>query len=303
MSYTQRLRKELSRRPEKKRCCQEAELHALFLALGQYTPLGGGHLGFGVATGDQAVFSRILALSKETFGFAPAIHKLTLSQPRRSVRYVLEYDKAMSAQIMAFFNLLSGLAPEPASDCCEAAFVRGLFLACGLLSNPEKEYLLEFVFAGEDLARTCLSVCARLHVNLSLYARKNSYIAAVKEYQQLTTLVALMGGHTTLLEIESIQVTKDVRGRINRSMNCENANMDKLARASALQLEGIELLRASGALESLSPPLQEAAEARLSNPQAPLSELAGLLGISKSGAAGRFKALLQAADGIRLSGK
>ena len=93
---------------------------------------------------------------------------------------------------------------------------------------------------------------------------------------------------------------KDIRNTVNRQINFENANIDKVVRSAMAQTRNIQLIAEYQGLESLSPALREAAELRLRYPEAPLSELALLSdGLSRSGINNRLRKIAEIADAIR----
>ena len=103
-----------------------------------------------------------------------------------------------------------------------------------------------------------------------------------------------------MLELENARMLKDIRNTVNRQINFENANIDKVVRSAMAQIENIQLIAQYQGLDSLSPPLQEAAHLRLSYPEAPLSELASMSnGLSRSGINNRLRKLAEIADSIR----
>ena len=91
------------------------------------------------------------------------------------------------------------------------------------------------------------------------------------------------------MDFESVRVVKDMRNRVNRQVNCETANLQKTVDAAVRQTHLVEQLLARQTLSSLSPKIREACEVRMNNPNASLSELAQICGITKSGLAHRFK--------------
>lgn len=103
-----------------------------------------------------------------------------------------------------------------------------------------------------------------------------------------------------MLAFENARVLRNVANDLNRRSNFEDANMQKAAQAAAQQLVDIELLSRETGLANLPPKLREAAEARLNNPEATLTELAELLDIGKSGMNHRLNKLSALAEDIRL---
>ena len=107
------------------------------------------------------------------------------------------------------------------------------------------------------------------------------------------------GAHAAVLELQNIRIMKDIRNTVNRQINCENANIDKTVRSAYAQTQDIQTIVQKKGIESLSPALRATADARLSYPEASLSELAELMGVSRSGLYHRFQKLRQIADALR----
>ena len=129
-------------------------------------------------------------------------------------------------------------------------------------------------------------------------ARKSQSVAYIKDAEGVSRLLATMGAFNAYMAFENVRIMKQLRGGVNRQMNCDDSNTDKTVRAAARQLEDIEFLRRTGALESLPRPLREIAEARYNNPDANLAELGQLLDppIGKSGVNNRLRRLSAIAD-------
>ena len=90
---------------------------------------------------------------------------------------------------------------------------------------------------------------------------------------------------------------KEVKNQVNRLVNCETANVQKSVDAAGRQIAAIRALEAADAVAELSAGLREMAAVRLEHPTATLAELAGLLGIGKSGVNHRLRKLVALADG------
>ena len=167
--------------------------------------------------------------------------------------------------------------------CCRIAFVRGAFLGGGSITNPEKRYHMEFVCNQKEFAHGLLNIIKELGITAKMIPRGRTFVVYLKEADPIVTLLTMIGAHTSILNIENIRIIKSVRNTVNRKVNCETGNLSKTVNASVKQQESIEYIRTRMGLEKLSPGLREVAEARLSNPEATLEELAEVLGATKSG--------------------
>ena len=179
--------------------------------------------------------------------------------------------------------------------------MRGVFLACGSISNPQKIYHLEFVVNTEELASSLLNILNGYSLNAKIVQRKQLFVVYLKGVDHIITLLTLIGAHSSVLQLEDIRIIKDMRNNVNRQVNCETANLSKTVNAAYRQLENIRLIEQTVGLQSLSPLLQEVAQARQENPEASLSEIAELLGMpaSRSAINHRFRKLDQIAQSLR----
>ncbi|MPN17972.1 putative sporulation transcription regulator WhiA [bioreactor metagenome] len=118
----------------------------------------------------------------------------------------------------------------------------------------------------------------------------------------VSDFLTLIGAMNSTLAFEEARVMRQVSGSVNRIRNFEDANMNKAAAAAAVQLVDIEYIGSARGLDTLPEKLREAAELRLNNPEATLSELSELAEVSKSGLNHRFAKLSQWAQELREQG-
>ena len=180
--------------------------------------------------------------------------------------------------------------------------IAGIFLACGSVTDPEKKYHLEFVMPTLDLCNDFgLLLIEHFGITPKHIERKNSQIVYIKESENIIDVLTIMGAAMSALEIMNVKMMKDVRNKINRAVNCDNANIEKTLRAAEKQLEDIELIEKTVGLEELTPALREMAELRYNNPDISLKELGTMLDppISRSGVNHRLQKISDFADKIR----
>ena len=111
----------------------------------------------------------------------------------------------------------------------------------------------------------------------------------------------MMGAQMSSLEIMNVKMMKDVKNKINRSMNCDNANIDKALGAAERQITDIELIDSTMGLDNLPDNLREIAKVRYDNIDYTLKELGAALDppISRSGANHRMQKIAEIAESIR----
>lgn len=178
-------------------------------------------------------------------------------------------------------------------ECCKQAFLRGAFLACGYIDDPNKDYNLEFVIGGEKLAAEFWDFLKEAGFKAKKSLRGKSTVLYFKDSEKIEDILTTIGAGDKTLELAGIKVYKDMRNHINRINNCETANIDKTVNASVEQRTAIEALKKSGVLSELSDELKSTAKIRTENPEASLNELCHLCGgISRSGLNHRLRRLI-----------
>lgn len=185
------------------------------------------------------------------------------------------------------------------------SFTAGIFLACGSVNDPAKEYHLEFSVSGEVLAEELTVLLNDIGVTAKIAVRRGQYIVYIKDSESIEDTLTFMGAQNCTLEIMNVKIYKDVRNKANRIANCDSANIDKVVRASMKQIENIRLIERTDGLDSLTAELREVAEIRLENTDMSLQEIGESLTIpiSRSGVNHRFKKIALIADNIRNRGE
>ncbi len=184
---------------------------------------------------------------------------------------------------------------------CERAFVRGVFLACGSVTDPDKAYHLELCAVHKNL---CTDICNIIRdiedcsVTIKMLNRNGSYIGYVKDSEQITDLLTFMGATNSAMTVMGAKAIKQVRNAINRRTNSEIANLQKVASASAAQIKAINKLKKSGKFLTLSDELKEVARLRVEYPELSLRDMGEMLSpkISRSGVNHRLVKLMKLAN-------
>lgn len=183
---------------------------------------------------------------------------------------------------------------------CDAELLAALFLKCGTVSDPEKSYHLEFLCDSDEEADTAAGALARLGVNAGIIRRKGRIAVYIKGREGISDILAALGAHNALLEFENALVLKEMRGGIQRRVNCETANISKTVSASMKQVEDIRYIESTAGLSFLPETLRQAARLRMDFPEATLSELADRLpGTGRSGINHRLRKISKIAEDMR----
>lgn len=178
------------------------------------------------------------------------------------------------------------------------AIIRGLFLGSGSINNPENKYHLEIVFKQDKNINEIIYILKKLGINIKRMETKNKYSIYIKEGEEISKFLALIGANKAVMQFEDIRVQKEMKGKVNRLVNCETANLNKTINASIEQIAAIRKLQETGKFNKLNDNLKEIANLRLENPDIPLADLGKLLKspVGKSGVNYRLKKIMEIAN-------
>ena len=173
------------------------------------------------------------------------------------------------------------------------AYIGAAFLCCGTVTDPQKGYHLEFSTPRTNLARDFESLLAEHEFAPGRSRRKGVNVVYLKACANIQALLAFMGAAGAAGRMDSQRAFRSVRNQVNRTTNCETANLGKTVRANASAVKALRYLQQQGALEALPEALRQTAEKRLEYPELSLADLCGKLEPkpSKSGLAHRLKKL------------
>lgn len=294
MSFTEQVKNELARIRRDDKACRTAELLALLRMSGSFITGSRGRWGLEFSTGNSAVARRVLVYLKKDFGFMPSAMVRQGRRLRKKNVYTLVVEP--SEMGLSFLDTM-GLSPMATVDDSpflendeeKRAYLAGAFLGGGSVSRPQSDYHLEMVTQSLRFAEQIVKTMASFKMNARMTDRKNDYIVYIKDGDEVSEFLQIVGASQSYLDFESVRVVKDMRNRVNRQVNCETANLQKTVDAAVHQTHMVQRLLKGKTLSSLSPKIREACEVRLSHPNASLSELAAICGITKSGLAHRFK--------------
>lgn len=304
MSFAAETKNELAHVISEKRCCMLAELAGFIRICGSLRLGGGGKITVVTATENLAVVRRYKKMIKDYFGSNAEVEIEQGASLKRTKTYLLVISpEERSEEILRETGILlvrQGL--NAISDgiyeglvktkCCKKAYLRGLFLGAGTISDPEKAYHLEIVCNTQVLAGDVKKLInSFVDLRAKSVQRKKNQIVYVKESGQIIDILNIMGAHSHLLVFENVKIIKEMRNKANRVLNCDSANLDKTIQASQRQVAQIRKIEEKKGLGLLSEKLYQVAVLRLENPEASLVELAEMMDppLKKSGINHRFK--------------
>ncbi|MFW6386703.1 MAG: DNA-binding protein WhiA [Bacillota bacterium] len=180
-------------------------------------------------------------------------------------------------------------------------YLRGAFLGGGSVNSPQSEYHLELRCEHRSHAEDLVLLLTHYELEARVNDHKGKYVVYLKSAEDIAIMLNVIGAHQALLEIEEVQVMREVKNSVNRKVNCETANLEKTVAAAMGHLEDIEFVERMRGLDTLSASLQEIARLRRENPYASLKELGKMLDppLSKSGVNHRLRRIRKIAREIR----
>lgn len=180
----------------------------------------------------------------------------------------------------------------------QKGIIRGTFLGSGSITEPNARYHLEIRFESKEKRSELVKIIEKFEIEVKLLNRKHSYSIYMKDGEEISKFLALIGASSSVLKYEDIRVLKETKNNINRKVNCETANINKTISASVVQIEAIEKLKRKKKFNQLPLNLMEIANLRLENPDATLVELGQMLSqpIGKSGVNHRLKRIIEISE-------
>ena len=179
--------------------------------------------------------------------------------------------------------------------------IREAFIKSGSMNDPNKKYHLEIMFKTKKKAEEMQALLSNFNINAKVIKREKDYMLYLKDGEEISEFLALIGANSSVIKFEEIRVLKETRNDINRLVNCETANLNKTISAAVKQIEDIKLIKKKRKFSNLPENLQEIAELRIANPDISLVELGKMLSepIGKSGVNHRLKKLSAIAEDLR----
>lgn len=191
-----------------------------------------------------------------------------------------------------FLKKLLDLDKIPYKDMSEDAiigYVRGLFLASGYLKDPNKEYAMDFFLDSDDMAYKLFEVLSFIDKRVFITDKRNKKLVYLRNSEDIMDIMVMIGAVQSFFSYEEVTMMKDMKNKTIREINWEVANETKTLDTADKQIQMIEFIEEKVGLHFLTDVLRDMAVARLNNPESSLSELAEIIGLSKSGVRNRFR--------------
>jgi hypothetical protein len=308
MSFTSDTKLELSKIVPDKKCCQLAEI-AGFLRFSASFPVSGGKLGIRVVLDSPASARLFYSLIKSYFGSKSAS---SIGEPKAITKektYNVTISSDMNAtQILREVGILTvkegynvfddWISPSVIKKRCDKkAVLRGIFLSSGTIADPSRTYYFGVSCPNIERAKELVKLINSFGLKAKIADRNSRYIVYIKDREQISDLLNILGASGQYFKFQNVMITKDLKNRANRGMNCNAANLDKSVNAAQKLISDIKLIEEKRGLDILPERLYITAQKRMEFPELGLSELAKEIDpdLSKSGLNHRLRKISEIA--------
>lgn len=296
MSFSSQIKQELCKSTIHKKCCAQAEAYGILLFCSSFRQNG-----VRIVTESDAFAARLPVLFKKAFQTEfdqlppdrPGKRAFLITNPAKiaAIGETFGYDPKESVALHINFGALE-------EEHCRTAFFRGAFLAGGSVTDPDKGYHLEMVTSHYNVGREMPALLRESGFEPKSTERKANYVTYFKNSAYIEDFLTAIGSPVSAMGIMNAKAEKNLRGSVNRRVNCEAANLDKTVDASMEQIEAIRTLEERGMLDQLPEKLKETAVLRRENPELTLTQLAALCvpPVTKSALNHRLRKLMSLAQ-------
>lgn len=296
ISFSGAAKAEVCRALPQKNCCAMAQCFGILLFCSSF-----GYDGIRIVT-ESREFAYVLP--KLFFGaFGVEFDSFpSLASPGKLIFQIYERDKIHRIMDAVGFDeqtlALHVNLPVVEEDCCKAAFLRGAFLAGGSVTDPEKGYHMELTTTHQSVAReTYILMEEVLGFAPKTAKRGGGQVLYLKQSDLICDFLAFLGAPVAAMGIMEAKLEKELNNKVNRRVNCDDANTSKVVEAAQEQIAAIRILKDAGLMEHLPQKLLQAAMAREAHPSSSLTELAAMMEppITKPAMNHRLKKLVEMA--------
>ncbi len=273
MSFSSDAKAELCREPLARKCCAQAEAYGVLLFCNSFTARE-----VRIITESADLAARLPVLFYKAFRLD--FDSVTAGAGGKRFFMVTD-DWKISVIRDVFGDHGERLAhhinfPVLEEEHCRTAFFRGAFLAGGSVTDPQKRYHLELVTSHYNVSRELTALLLEAGFFPKEATRKSNYLTYFKQSEYIEDFLTAIGAPVAAMELMNAKVEKNLRGSVNRRVNCDAANLDKAVDAAQEQIEAICRLEARGVLQGLPDKLKETVDLRVAYPELTLTQLAEL---------------------------
>ena len=286
----------------------KAELAAIIRMNGAIS-LYQGQMILNIQTENAAIARRIYTLLRDVYQVDSKLLVRRKMKLKKNNVYIVRITKR-AQEILNDLSIMDNMSinphiPKRLIDDKELrrSYLRGAFLATGSINNPESSrYHLEIYSNYEEHNEDLEKILNNNHFAAKSIERRSGYIVYIKEAEKIADFLAFIGATSARLKFENIRIVRDLRNSANRLVNCEMANLNKIAKAAAKQIQNIQYIDQEVGIDSMPEKLADMARARVEWPDVSLSELGQYVSdgpISKSGVNHRLRKINEYAEKLQ----
>ena len=283
MSFSSEIKCQITDSVYKSRCCIRSLLFGTLFAKARSAD---GKIILSVEKESYAHF--ISKLIKENFNAEADIYRSEKGGRCVTVSFSSVSAEKYLEKIGSPEELLTAKCPT-----CRQSFMRGVFLAAGRVSDPDKLYSAEFsLFERSDVFSEWLigiGLCPKIS------EKKSGKTVYFRNSSDIEDLFANAGLNNAMFAVIEAKFNGEAKRNIHRVTNCIANNIQKAVDASAKQVALISQLDEAWLLSSLPEELEVTARLRLEYPDLSLSQLSAIAvpQVSKSGLSHRLKKIME----------
>ena len=263
MSFSTKIKDEIMSNPLKKSCCRRSLLHGIISAKAEAV---NDAVVLKVENNDIAAYAR--SLIKEFFGRDAAVGS---SEKGGRCKY-LSFSSNSCERYLTDFLCGSGNGFIENCRFCRASYMRGVFLACGRMTEPQKQYCLEFSL--ENRADTFVSMFESMGLYMKIRTRGNENLLYTKNSSVIEDFFASADIQSAAFEVINTKIEKDFSNNANRARNLDTVNITRTVKTGNEQASAIAELEKRGLLTRLPEELLRTAKMRMEFPELSLAQLA-----------------------------
>lgn len=283
-------------------CCEKAALATAILASGGVSFAGLGKIHLTVASGRATVVRRFFEIAKTCCGASGELRAAKTEKLSKTTRYELHLDADTLVDQLGLSDpdSLFGIRQTPVLEnpCCVRAALRAAFLLTGYVADPQTEYRLEFALHNAAMADFVREILQNEGFPAKGVCRRGQFVVYLNGMETVSDVLTLLGATNSMMKLQNTSTMKSISNEIHRQINCDESNINRALTAAEAQVRAIETIMRVAGLASLTPPLRDIAQARLDNPNAPLSELGAMMDppLGKSSVNSRIRRLMDIAE-------
>lgn len=317
MSFSRESKEEILKKDIEDDACAIAFMSGLFHSCGQISK-SGSKLYVKIVSDVENLFNYCQKLTKRLYGNDIDAEVGDNYSINKNTYYEIVFEIEKNKQLLIDAGIVDIVDGQPSfnfeidknlllEDEARRSFIKGVYIGSSTSSIKLSQYTtqscgsgyhMEFTSQSHQFLLEFSSILAEYNIIGKMFERKNSFVLYIKDVNTIQDLLALMGANKCVLDLTNEIVTRELRNKINRQVNCINANINKTVEASMKQVEAINTIINTIGLESLSEDLQEVAVLRLANQEESLDELLKLstIQLTRSGLNHRFRKIIKIAS-------